>query len=471
MRKIFKWLTADSGSEQSGAYAYWVSNMFTPTDFSGVDSLLLCFIKYCSRLAVVPRIEFLEAYLAVDGKRDVKKFNIKTDTMSSYDYRQTSQLEEAYRIIAGLAKTTYAEYVSDDLTGRDFKVDADTFMSEKKSAMLQETMMKTYPRLTDGSDITEVTEDLMSSIVAVKETYDKSKIKDIDFAPSSSSDQSPKMEYICDTGIPALDNDMGGLYTKLLITLNAQSKSGKTRLALANFVYPVLCAGGDVLFYEAELQKSQVENILIAYHITRLYKGRIKIPDQLMNRKNGLTDEQKQIYESAKIDLFDSGRYGKFYFRKPFVVERAYDEIVTLNKTTDNLKLVVNDYMGLSKSVPTSKWEARKEDYKIISEAYETLGNVRDNMDVCVLCINQYNDKGTDAAEAGKPIRQGMIQGGHIATRHTDYDINMTYTNEQKLAGVRSLSADLVRGYSGFGNVLLSLDLSVSIFRQELSRQ
>lgn len=470
MKSIFKWFTVEGGSPTASAYTYWFANMTEPKSFTGIDRLLFCFIKYCAKLGVIPRKEFLDAYLTIDGKSDVKKYNIRTESMGTFDYKQASQLEEAYRIIASLAKTTYTEYMSEDISDRDFKVDAYAFLSNMKSQAIQDALMQTYPRLTDGSNVTEVSEELVSNLADINEAYNIEKIDEVDFAPSVGESNHNDMHYICDTGIPAIDGDIGGIYTRIMTTLTAQPKSGKTRFALAHYAYPVMMAGGDVLFYENELQKSQTENILIAHHIAMLYKGRIKIPDSLLNKSEKLTLEQKQIYESARIDLFESGRYGKFYFKKPFVVEKAKAEIMTLSRTANNLKLIVVDYMGLSKSEPTSKWERAKEEYQIISDGYKTLGDVRDALDVHILCINQFNDKGIDAAEAGKHIRPGMIQGGHIVERHTDYNIYMTYTPEQRLTNVRGLTADLVRGAEGFSDALLSVDLSVSMFRQELMR-
>ena len=86
-------------------------------------------------------------------------------------------------------------------------------------------------------------------------------------------------------------------------------------MALRHWVYPTLIsAKSDVLFFELELSQSEVENILIAIHITQLYKGNIKIPDTLMNKVDGMTPEQEQIYEAAKFDLLKSGNYGKFIY-------------------------------------------------------------------------------------------------------------------------------------------------------------
>lgn len=468
MKRIFKWMTAEGEDPKAQAYIRWFADTFEPREFSGVDRLLVCFIKYCADLSVVPRKEYLDAYLSVDGMRDVKRYNVKTETMTSYDYKQASQLTEAFRIVSDLARSTYVDYMSENLENRDFKIDVNSFMSDMRSQSIQDALMQTYPKLTDGSDISEVSDDLMSTLADIRETYNTSKIKDIDFAPSSGSGSKGQLKFLCPTGIPCIDGDIGGIYTRLIYTFNSQPKSGKTRFSCSNWVYPALCAGYDVLYYETELTQSQVENILIAYHITRIFRGRIKIPDNIMNKWDQMTDEQKQIYESARIDLFESGNYGKFYFRKPLVVERVHDEVTAWYKAAANPGLVVFDYMGLAKSEPASKWDKRKEEYQIITDLYKEVGDLKEILDLAFLCINQFNDKGIDAAYAGKEIRPGMVQGGHIIQRHTDYDMNMTYTEEQKLAGVRGLSAGLVRGAAGFSGVLLSTDIAVSIFRQEL---
>lgn len=469
MKSIFKWLTVDGGDPKASAYTYWFANMFEPKDFTGINRLLFCYVKYCAKLAITPKQEFLDAYLLVDGKADVKRYNVKTDTMSSYDYTQISQLDEAYRIIRDLAKSTYSDYMSEDLTGREFKVDVYGFMSRMKSQAIEQALMDSYPHLTDGSDVSEVSSTLQASLADIEKIYDTSKIDEIDFAPSSGESNVTMKEYVCDTGLPAIDGDAGGIYTRTLTTLTAQPKGGKTRISLIHWIYSVLMAGYDAVLYENELTKTECENILIAYHIVRLYQGRIKIPDSTMN-KNKMTEEQKQIYESARIDLFESEKYGKLYFKNPFVVEDARSELLAISKASGKLKLVVVDYMGLSKSRPVSKWDRKKEEYEIIAEGYKELGELKSILNVHVLCINQFNDKGIDAAYAGKPLRPGMIQGGHIVERHTDYNIYMTYTEEQKLARVRTLTADLVRGAEGFENALVSVDLSVSIFRQELTK-
>lgn len=467
MERVFKWFTREGGDPRANIYTDWFARYFEPKDFDGVDRLLVCFLKYCSKLSVTPRKDILSAYLKVDGKQDIKKYNVRTDTMASLDYRESSQLEEAYQIISGAAQSTFDVYCSVDLTDREFKVDLYDFMSEKRSDRIQQVMMDAYPRLSDGSNIDEVSADLRNSLAELDEVYDTNKIKDVDY--TTDGEELSEMHFLCKTGIPCIDFDIGGIYTRLIVTLNGQPGSGKTRFVSANYIYQVLTvAKKDVLLYALELTPGQMKNMLIAYHIIRVYGGRIKIPDSLMNKKDEMTDEQRQIYESAKIDLFESGKYGKLFIKEELVVERYRDEAMAIIKKSGNMGLIVVDYAGIAESEPESKWDKKLDNYEIITQVYIITRKILKTVDISSVILNQYNDKGVDAAYAGKPIRSGYVQGGHIVQRHTDYDLSMTFTEEQELAKVRMLSVSKRRGSAGFSNVMFSTDLSVSIFRQEL---
>lgn len=466
MERILKWMTRE-GSENAAIYTQWFANTFSPESFSGIEQVYACFIKYCANLNITPSQNFLESYLKVDGMSDVKRYNIKLEEMGAYDYGQLSQLMEAYEVIKQVASSTFEVYLSTDLTDRDFKVDVYEFMSDMKTEKITQSIMRALPSLQDGSNVTEVSMDLRSNLSRIDDIYNVEKIKDVDFTPSSSKEQQ-KMEFICNTGIPCIDDDIGGIFTHLMYTVNAQPSGGKSRFSMIHFAYRVMVqAKKDVAVYATELTRSQTENIFIAYHITQLYGGTIKIPDELIN-KDKLTSEQSRIVESARIDLFESGKYGKLIVRDECVVENLENELWALVRTYPNMKLVVIDYMGLIKSKPVNKYDRRLEAYQIITDAYVAVRDVIRVTPMAAVCINQYNDEGIKAALAGKMIGPGHIQGGHIVHRHTDYDLSITYTEEQKLAQVRNLQNSKTRGTGGFNPALLRVDLSVSIFRQEV---
>lgn len=467
MKLIFKWLTAESEDPKAKAYASWFARQFEPKDFTGIDRLLFCYIKFCTNLGVVPSKNYLQSYLRSNGKADVKKYSIRTETMDSYDYKELSQFEEAFRIVSEVGISAYNTYVEEDLEGRDFKIDMNEYIASAKSELIQQRLLTFFEQMNSGYDVGELSQGLRGELATIDKKFDADQIKNLGSTGSDGS--GGKMRFICKTGFPAIDGDLGGIYTKLIITLESQPGGGKSRFANRFFAYQVLTeAKEDVLCYGTELTEWQCKNILIAIHITRIYDGRYKIPDSLMNT-NELTPEQRQIYESAKIDLFESGKYGQFIFKETCVIEDLEDELVETARLYPKLSLLMIDYMGLIRSKPKDKYARRMEQYQIITEGYEIVRSFVKDFDVGAICINQFNDEGINAAEAGKPIRSGHTQGGHIVQRHTDYDIAMTYTMEQKLNNTRMWQTPKVRGAKGFSNVIGKVDLSVSYFEQERS--
>lgn len=468
MKRIFKWLTKEGHNNLSRIYCSWFSKVFDVKDFRGLEALMVAFVKYCNSLGVVPSKDYLESYLKVDGKKDIKKYNIKTDTMGSYNYNEISQLEESYRILSEASMTVYDDYISNDIEDKDFKIYANELLSDMKKEQSEKLIIDSYTKLNEGFDVDEVSDILRSNLFNVMNKYNNKDLKRLGNATGGNKEEKG-MRFICKTGIPVIDGitGAGGIYTSLIYTLTAQPGGGKTRFGEIHFAYQVMVqAKEDVIWYETELSERQTKNILIAYHIIIMFNGRVKIPDSILNKPDEMTEQQKQYYEAAKIDLFESGKYGKFFFFEQCVVEEMEDEIVPL---IENYKvgLLAIDYMGLIKSKPEDKYH-RKVKYEVITEAYELVRDLLKVYDIAALCINQYSDEGISAAYAGKTIRPGHIQGGQIVQRHTDFDMHLTYTEEQKLANVRSYSNTKSRGSAGTnGNVLFSVDLSVSLFKQQ----
>lgn len=465
MESIFKWLTKEWSGERSRIYSSWFSRRLTVKDFSGIDAVLFCFLQYCFKLNVEPCRNYLTAYLKVDCKQDIKKYNIHLPNLESLNYEDASGIEQAYQEIQVAAVQAYDSYQEVDLTDHDFKVDMYEFLKEQKSRAISQIMLDSYPKLTDGSDITEVSMTVRNRLAEVDEEYDTSKISEIDFDDSSEEHN----EFICMTNIPCIDDDIGGIFTRYIYTLNAQPGSGKTKFSCVHFAYQVMVkAKKDVIYYENEMSESEIRNILISYHITRVYGGKVKLPATNMNKYDSLSEEQKHIYQAAKIDLFESGKYGKLLFKEGCIVEDIEDECYNIVRNSENgVALLVIDYMGLCESKPSdSRWAKRKEQFEIITDAYVATRHIVRSCNIAALCLNQFNDKGIEAAYAAKTIRPGFVQGGHIVQRHTDYDLSMTFTEEQKQANVRELSVTKTRSTEGFSNVAFRVDLSCGIFTQ-----
>lgn len=466
MEKIFKWFTGDD--DLTIVYVTWFSGMFEPEDFTGIDKLFFLFLQYCAFLGVSAKRKYLESYLVTDGKTVIKENNIKLDTMSAYDYKDPTAMEEAYRIVGKTALDVYDKWCMLDLTEHTFKVDMHEFIKKQKHESIQKTIINFFPKLQDGSDIDEVTDRMQDEITRKSMIYDVNKLDELDFMSGNQKGKKTQrpMRKLFETGVPCIDGDAGGMYTQQIYTLNGQPGGGKTRFSNKHFIYQALVVAKlDVIYDSVEMTEQQIRNMLIAIHIINLYGGNIKIPDSLMN-KDKLSSEQRQYYESARIDLFESGKYGTLFFRKSRPVEKMKKETLNLIKRNRNIQLWVIDYMGRLKSEPLSKYDKSLQQYEIITAGYEVVRDIVDTCDIGALCLNQYNDKGIAAALAGKSIQPGYVEGGHIVQRHTDYDLSMTFTEEQKLAKLCALSTTKERGNAGFSNVIFQKDLSISNFTQ-----
>ncbi len=467
MNRLLKWFTSSS-TEVSIVRIAWFCNKFEETEFEGVDKLLALFLKYCSWLGVCAERQYLETFLMTEGKKTIKKYNIRLDTMDVLNYNEPGSLEEAFRIIAQATLSKYDACMQEDLTERTFKVDMITFMTEQKSVRVQKVLANTFPRLMNGDDIDEVISEMQGETDKIVKTYNRDYLDKLDFMEGKQTkpDDLKKQRFLFKTNLPCIDADKGGMYSKQMWTLAGSPGSGKTRIAVIHWAYQAAIKGIDVLFDELELEEMEVVNILIAYHIAVIYNGKIKIPDREMNQGE-LSEQQKHIYEAAKMDLFESGKYGKIVIRtENLIIESLEKDMYTYLKHNKNTQLWVIDYVGLLKSKPTEVYAKHLQKYEIITEAFEKIKDIAKTADIGVLALNQYTDEGNKAVLAGKPVLPGYMQGGQVVQRHSDYDIAMGMTEEQKIANMRTLSTVKVRAAKGFSMIPYIVDLSVSIFRQ-----
>ena len=468
MEKIFKWFTL-ANERLALVRIAWFVERFEYTEFTGIDRLICLFLKYCADLDIPALKNYLTSFMETEGKKLIKKHSIRLDTMENFNYNEPSSLEEAFRIISTSMYATYDSYCQQDLSNRSFKVDMDGFMSTQKAERFQAALVDSFTRMSNGDDVDEIMEDTNARIMQTQEVYDKQHLEKLDFmtGESAGSRGAEIQRFLYSTGIPCIDGDIGGMYSRMVWSFTGSPGSGKTRAAVAWHAYrAAVFYKLDVLFDELELTQMEVQNMLIAHHITHLYKGNVKIADSDMN-KNRLSPEQKRYYEAAKMDLFESGKYGKITIRtEGLVVEKMEREAYTFLRHNRNTQLWIIDYAGLIKSKPVGKYVKHLEQHEIIDEAYRITKSVAKVADIGVLMLNQFNEKGIAAAQAGKRIVSGYVQGGQAIARHADYDIAMCMTEEQELANMRTLSTVKKRAAKGFQNVPFNTDLSVSIFRQ-----
>lgn len=466
MNKIFKYFTI--GGKDTSAYIHWFVSSFPISEFSGINKILYLYLNYCSSIRVEAKRTYFLVFLSTELKRLVREYDIHIDALTAnYNYDEISAFEQAIQVISMTTLDTYDLYTNEPIDPNDnFKVLITEFMSNNLRERVTNIMMTQFSAMNQGKDIITVAEDTRMALSGVSAIYNLKKITKLDFLLGRESDASNEdvATLLSKTGIPSIDEDYGGVFSKALITFAGQPGSGKTRFLCAVFVYPALVQYKiGVRFESIELQKYEIKNMLLSIHIANLYK--IKIPDRDINR-DYLSDEQRKIVESARIDLFESNKYGRLFLQHEKVyVETMYEDITSFLNLNRDIRIVVIDYVGRISSKPIDRY-SRLSPSDIIDTSLQVAKDIASDTDTCLVCVNQYNDAGNLAAFAGKPITVGMIQGGQATQRHSDYDIAITFTPEQKVAGLRMISTTKERAAVGYMFVPLQVDMAISRFKQ-----
>lgn len=467
MDKIFKYFTIELPITIS--YINWFVRNFPVTEFTGINKVLYLYLEYCSTLGIVAKRKYLLVFLSTDLKKLVRQYNIRVESLTAnFNYDEITAFEQAVQVISTATVDSFDMYCFPEMEEDDnFKVLMAEFMSLNLKDRIMKIFTEQFTMMNQGVDTIKVAEDTSLELAIVRELYSIDKIADLDFLTGTKVDNSSdeKARLIAKTGIPAIDEDYGGMFSKALITFAGQPGAGKTRFLCAAFVYPSLViAKVGVRFDELELKEYEIKNMLISIHIANIYK--IKIPDRDINRDD-LSNEQRKIVASARIDLFESGKYGRLFLKagRNMVVETMYDEVMNFLRLNQDIQIWVVDYTGYIISKPADKYD-RKDKTAIIDAALSNAKDVADKADICAILVNQFNDDGNKAADAGKAIMVGMIQGGQAVNRTSDYDLALTQTPEQKTASLLMCSTTKVRAATGFTFVPMQVDKAISRFTQ-----
>lgn len=464
MKTIMVYFTLEN--EMTLTYIVWFVESFSSRDFDGLEKLIYLFLEYCSRLGIIAKRKYLEAFLRTDGKSAIYEHNIKLDNMGQFNYADVSGLEQAYRVISSAILTYYDEVVKQDMTDRLFKVDIDTWMNNQKKNLLQKSITDNFPRLQEGDKPDDIMDDMTLSIERIQIAYDPKKLDSLEFLRGTDGKEtsSGKSRFICKTGIPAIDGGGGGIYEEDIMTLTGLTGSGKTRLAM-RIAYNAAVLGGQSARVETlELSRTQIENMLVAMHIITLFRGEVKIPDSAMT-KGELSEAQLKYYYAAKEDLFNNPKYGKFYiYDDKFEVDLFYKKAKTWLRLHKDVKLWFIDYAGNVKLSPLyGRYLDKAGQIEILYETIRDLGKLTG---AAYFVLNQYNREGAEKAKAGKKIDQGDIQGGQTVHKWTTFNIYTTQTPEQLAANRLNMSCDKARFAKYFSNVPFEIDLSISRFTQ-----
>lgn len=448
------------------AYLTWFCHTFPEQEFRGEDRVMREYLSYSAKLSVPLK----EKYLEVFAKTELRKFLIRTSTKvpgtETLDYTEPTSLETAVQICSGTLFEAYHELENINSDIGDFKVSADAFMSGRLNERLTEVLGKTFEIVSDTDNSMSAADYALQAIQLLNEIYDKEQLEELD----DNYTEDETISFVCDTGIPAIDNDITGIYETHLIGIEAQPGTGKTIFTLGVWVYRAITIyHKNVIFYTLEQSVAEMKAVLIARHVYALYN--IQINADLIV-KNIVPDEYKEHVASAKLDLFESGKYGKVIIEATTLyLENFIEKIKIADRLQGPFDMICIDYMGLieqisSKDGYNGKFIYRLEDYQIIGRAFKKFKRYVRKTRKCGIAISQFNDKGIEAGKADKEITPNMAQGGIEVYRNTDANLAISMTPAMKLQNKRRMSQPKVRHSAGFGTFIMDCRPGIGLFYQ-----
>lgn len=436
----------------------WIVTEFSPSDFKGIDAILMDFLRVCNYCSIPVNDTSLEMYITTELKQFLIQNKFQYDTTDYIDYSNPLAVDNALTPIGALLNAKYEDY-KDAPKGQSFKQDAFLRLKDIRKDKLINIVEEIYTK-SDSEWDDSYLDKVSNTTFNIKNNFSNNKLDSFNIIsgePESDEDDK-KMTHLFDTGLAYIDSSAGGIYSSCLYTLTGISKGGKTRLAVKHFAYQAMLAGFDVKFFELEMSKSQIKNMIYSCHINALSGGKTKISD--FNIGRGYAED---FVTMAKTDL-NSGDYGHIYIAEELNIEDIENEFALIAQNP-KCKLVVIDLMG---KITTNLKDFKYKDVAgIVSTAYPIIKRMARKYDLSVLAINQLNNEGVEAILNGKKFRQGFTEGGQSTQRNTDYDLVLGMTYEQEVADIRTLENYVSRiGKKANGLAKLKVDLGYIRFQE-----
>ncbi len=460
MNDIFRYFIGNVDAEKRLAYASWFCEQFPVTEFESDELLYWECLSYCSKLGVPFRRRTLDVWASTELRKLLLKHNVKVPGCESLSFVDPVAFETAVQTTKQVLQDDFNVLETLPTKTDEFVLDLDAFMHQKRNLRLTQIMTSTYAKMSETEDTETAADYMLDAVSSLNAIYDSDVLED--FTERKSTD---KMVKVADTGLPAIDNDSRGIYTGQMFGVQAQPGTGKTRFTLGDIVYRAITIYlTNCLFISQEQKVIELEAMLIARHVFELFG--IIVNDELI-WKGLVPDDLKSRVEAARIDLFDSGKYGKCVcLEEVLYVETFVSRLRTLDKLKGPFSLIAIDYMGLFESKP-GKWQkAILDEYERIAEACKRFKRYLRNVNKAGIAISQLNRDGIAAGKEDKEITPEMAQGGIAVYRHSDYDIAMTRTTVMKAQQKCRFQQPKVRATTGFSTFIANTRLGICYFEQ-----
>lgn len=464
MHNIFACFVDKDGDSQRPVYTSWFVEMFPSSEFNGDELLFYTYMTYCSVLGVSCKRKYLETWCATELRKTLVNTKVKVPGCEAINMSDPLGFEEIFRVSQQVLLDDFDALCNIDTPVIDFPVECAKFMNDRKTERIVSILSKSFDMLQTTNDATVAGDYAIGQLQVVDYIYDEAVLEDL---VSGRTERTP-LEFITDYGLPAIDTDSGGIYTTQLVDVEAQSGSGKTRFILGHPVYNAAVKyHKNVLIYALEQSTIELENMLIARHLFAMYG--IQIDDTTIARGE-VPEEYKSYVEAARIDLFESGKYGKIVIREDMLYAESIIRTITMHdKLLGPFDLICIDYVGLIETKPVA-YQRELTQADIISLSLKVLKRFARKRKRGVLTVSQFNADGVRAGKADKEITTEMAQGGMSVYRHTDYNIAISMTDEMRAMGKRRFSQPKVRSSAGFGTFICSVWMGVCYFQQDAKK-
>lgn len=480
MHSIFSYFLrrAEDSNEDANkriAYALWFVESFPIEEFSKEEFIFYKLLEYSTKLNVSLKEKYVRTFLDAELKELVLKSKVRVS--GTAELNNMEDLVQVQTLIATTKEVilgSYWELMNEVGDVEEFIADADKFMIERLDERTIEVMSKAYEtRNTEKNGFVGVrdsAEGLREDVSLLLEIYDREKLEELESATASSREE--ELEFVCDSGIPAIDKDTLGGHRGQLFGIEAAPGMGKTRFATGVWAYrAAVVFKRNVLYFSLEQSKKEIKSLFISRHIYTLYKIEI---DAKLIQFNEVPKEFEDKVKAAEIDLFESGKYGKINIQAQgkksldLYLESFVEKFKMLDKLQGPFDVIIVDYMGLIKQRARKKGEYARElsPHEVIQRAYQKFKRYSLNYQKFSIAVNQLNREGTEKSKKDQEIETTDAQGGMEVYRSTDYNMTITATPAMEAKRLRRISSPKKRNSEGLGQLLVKTKLACCLWQQ-----
>ena len=421
------------------AFGQWLIASFPTTEFTGEEKMLWLAIKHiCGDVRQSFRVSYAMMYIRSEIMPLLLKEKVRvsgTESLACREDDHTAMHTLAEATIEIMQQTlNLIENTERDVN--DFAMVADEFMITRREDRFRELMSIANQTMAVGTWKMSGTSDAMDfmalKIRTLQMIYDRTKLESIEDGGGTNY----RLEFCHYTGIPSLDKQTMGTFLGWLFGIEAPTGYGKTTFlvslcyaaAVPQYTEDPYGFGREikprnVCILQGEQPKEEIQNMLIARHIYTLHG--IVIPHKLMTA-DALSPTQKAYYEEAKLDLFESGKYGKIYIKGyyDFYLTTLREDLESIDSLQGPFDVWGIDYVALFKFAPIgSGIRTQLNTSEVIAEGYKSLKRFAGQRHKLVLAANQLNKSGDDKARSDVPVEVGDVKGGveaHMSCDHVE---------------------------------------------------